>query len=697
MIDFDQFGRPVSVRYRVPYCDASDPWNTAHSCFVDGAQLRPRWRGRRLFTVLELGFGLGVNFLATLDAWMRDPSRPTRLVFVSIEDEALSAIDLRRAHDALGIDSAQASTLRDRWPMTTPGLHRIAFFGGSASLILAFGAAETLLAKLDTPADAFYLDGFAPALNPGMWNEAVMRNLARLARPDAVAAARTGARPVRAALARAGFSVETHAPLASGDATISARFDPHRRATVDRPRRTPASVSAPRRAIVVGAGVCGCAVAGELGARGWDVQLLECGPSIAGPGSGSGQQVLADHPHLSPDDNRLARLSRAAISLSNAHDLDTVEVRARPPVHARPRERGPDAPGGIGGEPLGRLVVAADEAGVERQRQTLDTLRFPDAFVRHLDRERASSLAGIELATGGLWFPGCRALDPLAQCEAWIERAAAAVAIRTNVAVAALERRDGQWNALDANGAILARAPVAILANAGDAPRLGRQAVPGLRRLRGQSTVLDPGILAGLRTVVGAGAFACPLPDGRVVVGSTFDDGDSVEPSIRADESNLRRLAAAFAHAPPPFSGVLATVAKFATLATVAAVAANAHANSRAQLSHGALGLSGWRSGPVGFRWVTRDRIPMIGALPDEAATRARLDAHMRDDRIAFALHEGLYGAFAFGSRGLLWARLAAEILGATLDDEPIALETDLLASLDPARFLRHAVRRARL
>ncbi|MCL4744082.1 MAG: FAD-dependent 5-carboxymethylaminomethyl-2-thiouridine(34) oxidoreductase MnmC [Burkholderiaceae bacterium] len=673
MLDFDHLGRPVSLRHRAPYKRAISPWNDARSAFVDGTRLQARWRGRTLFSVVELGFGLGVNFLVTLDAWERDPLRPDRLVFVSIEAEPLSAADLERAHDALGLASAHCVALRERWPVATPGVHRIAFFGGAVILLLACGSVETLLPGLDAPADAFYLDGFEPALNPQMWSATVMRNLARLARPGAFAAADRGSRQVRESLAMAGFEPDSAAPTRSGQATISARFVSHRGAGQGFARTRPAMAEGPRQAIVIGAGLAGCAVSGALGARGWEVQLLESERTIAA--GGSRQPVLVDHPHLSPDDNRLARLSRSALSLSRAHDLDAHEAGGAPP--------GPlaGAPAGAAGAAIGRLVLAADEQACERQQAALEGLRFPQSFVGHLDRERASSLAGVRLAAGGLWYPGCRAADPAIQCRDWIDRAGAAITLRTDAAVASLQRRDDRWIAFDANGSTLAQAPVVILANAGDAPRLGRQAQPGLRRLRGQSTILDPGVLAGLRTVVGADAFACPLPDGRVVVGSTFDEGDSLEPSISADHGNLSRIAQAFEPIPLPLAEALAAIA----------------ARSREGSQRGACSAPASRSGSVGYRWVCADRLPMIGALPDEAATRARLASHMRDDRIGFALHEGLYGAFAFGSRGLLWARLAAEVLGATLDGEPVPLERDLLASIDPARFLRRAVRRARL
>ena len=56
----------------------------------------------------------------------------------------------------------------------------------------------------------------------------------------------------------------------------------------------------------------------------------------------------------------------------------------------------------------------------------------------------------------------------------------------------------------------------------------------------------------------------------------------------------------------------------------------------------------------------------------------------------------GLYGLLGYASRGLIWAPLAAELLAASLEGEPLPLETSLADALDPGRFLLRARRGAR-
>jgi len=172
-----------------------------------------------------------------------------------------------------------------------------------------------------------------------------------------------------------------------------------------------------------------------------------------------------------------------------------------------------------------------------------------------------------------------------------------------------------------------------VLANAADALRLAPQPEVRLRRIRGQLT-LAPAI-AGLDHVVLRGGMALPGVDGVSIIGSSFDIDDE-DPEVRADShaGNLARLE---------------------------------------QILPGASrGLDPEKlDGRVAFRAVVRDRLPMVGPLGN-----------------------GLFAAFAYGSRGLLWASLAGEIIAGMLEGEPLPVERKLAAAVDPGRFALRAARR---
>jgi len=660
---FDASGVPSDPVHGDVFRSRAGGWREAESVFVDGCRLRERWSRHERFCVLELGFGLGLNFLATLRAWRSDPARSRALHFVSVETHPLSQQDLRRALAGLvdigpavaaaGSNGASdscattraAAALVEQWPLALSGLHRLSFDDGAVTLTLAFGEGQRIVPRLALAADAFFIDGIGLARDPATCPPGLVRALARHARPGALLATRSVAASLREALAGAGFDVM---PVPGGDR------GPPRTVAVWAPRwprwptpDEPPTLAAPR-AIVIGAGLAGAAIAEGFARRGFAVDLLDANPRPGG--QGSAQPLVAEHLHLSPDDNPLARLSRTALLLRAAREHGAAGLTS-------------SATRGAGFADIrGRLAVDSSEAEGERQAAMLSRLAFPPAFVRRLARDEAADAAGIALPRGGLWLPLCAALAPVEAIREWLASAGEAIRFRGATSVARLEAdpAGAGWIAFDASGHALAAAPVVILANAIDAAHLGAQASLSMRRVRGQTTWLRDPAVAPLRVVLGGDAYAAPsgAGDGRVLIGASFDDGDSLLPDPRDDLGNLRRLGRMLDRDPQ----------------TMRAGAASAAA---------------------GFRFALPDRLPAIGPLPDEAAAATAQAELRRNDRLPIPMAPGLYGAVGFGSRGLLWAALAAELLPAMVCGEPAPLERELIAAIAPARFLRRRLRAA--
>src|SRR6185437_3542398 len=127
--------------------------------FIDGNALPQRWRGRASFAILETGFGIGLNFLATWDAWRTDASRSRRLHFVSVENRPFARAELRAALEPFDELAPLARALVTAWPPALAGFHRIHFDGGRVMLTLLLGDGRELLPQLVGRADALYLDG----------------------------------------------------------------------------------------------------------------------------------------------------------------------------------------------------------------------------------------------------------------------------------------------------------------------------------------------------------------------------------------------------------------------------------------------------------------------------------------------------------------------------------------------------------
>ena len=176
-------GKPYSPKFEDIYATRSGAYGQACSVFLSEGEIARRWKYKKTFTVLENGFGLGTNFLATLKAWREDPFRSDRLEYVALECFPVSAAQIEE-YSAEELRS-EAKELAAQWPVCIPGYHTLSFDNGRVRLILIFGDSQVLANKLSLQYDALYLDGFGPEKNPQMWNSSLLRALSRYAKEGA--------------------------------------------------------------------------------------------------------------------------------------------------------------------------------------------------------------------------------------------------------------------------------------------------------------------------------------------------------------------------------------------------------------------------------------------------------------------------------------------------------------------------------
>jgi tRNA 5-methylaminomethyl-2-thiouridine biosynthesis bifunctional protein len=124
-IAFTESGTPWSPAYDDVYHSGAGGAGQARHVFLGGNGLPGRWLGHDRFTILETGFGFGLNFLATWAAWKADSRRSAKLHYVSIEKHPFSASDLAKLHATHPGFDALSFSLRADWPMLVPGMHRL--------------------------------------------------------------------------------------------------------------------------------------------------------------------------------------------------------------------------------------------------------------------------------------------------------------------------------------------------------------------------------------------------------------------------------------------------------------------------------------------------------------------------------------------------------------------------------------------
>ncbi|WBY02158.1 tRNA (5-methylaminomethyl-2-thiouridine)(34)-methyltransferase MnmD [Ramlibacter tataouinensis] len=593
-------GTPRSARFDDIYRSHAGALAQARHVFLGGCGLPQAWAGRPQWRILETGFGLGLNFLAAWRAWKDDPQRPQILHFVSVEAWPVAAGDLLRSAAATPELEPLARELAAQWWGLVPGFHRLQFEGGRVLLTLCVGEARPLLREQAFAADSVFLDGFDPQRNPAMWALDTLKAVARCCRRGTRLATWSVAGHVRRDLELCGFAVEKVPGLPPKHESLQARFNPPWTLKHAPPQPRAAAVG---KAFVVGSGLAGAAVAAALALRGWQVQVLDAAAAAAAGASGLPAGLLA--PHTSPDDNLLSRLSRAGVRLS----LQQAQMR---------------------------LAAGRDwqRTGVLQRR--FDPRRLPDLgpwqhdWQQPLDEEAAS-----------VWHAAAAWVRPAALVQAWL--AEPGIEWRGHTPVDRLERHEGQWQALDAAGQVLARADLAVVAagldSAGLLPSSGDDpAAPAIRlhAVRGQVSwdLLEAGPALAAHPHNGKGHF---LPDVQLPQGRAWLSGSTY---VRADRSTQAR--------PEEHR---------ANLERLRLLVPDAAQRLAARFERGE--VRAW----TGVRCASGDRRPLVGEI-----------------------EPGLWVSTALGSRGLTFAHLCAELLAARLHAEPLPVPTRLAAALDATR-----------
>ncbi len=650
-VEWDIKGSPSSAAFRDIYFSQADGLAESRHVFLAGNQLPDRWRCHtgEVFTVAEAGFGTGLNFLMTWQAWRQARVRP-RLHYVGVEKFPLAPQQMARALKPWTDLTALSQQLLNGYPGRLPGQHRLLFDGGAVVLDLWWDDIEAVLTDLaghrQRWVDAWYLDGFAPARNPDMWASKNFTAMAALSRPEASVATFTAAGAVKRGLQEAGFVVQKVDGFGSKRDSLRARLP---RSATQQTRQadfspvTPwdlvdSSPAVPERALVLGAGLAGCHLATALAHRGVQVTVLDQG-SVAGAGSGNTQGVV------------YTRLSRRHSSLLDfglqsfthaAHRYRQLFNEARLQV-------------GSDGELCGMFQQCSNAAEMDALAPVLEAL--PE-LAQVLDPGQASSVLGVNQAQRGYWYPGSGWLHPGKLCHTLLENPS--ISVIEHCGALSLEPAASGWRVTGKSGVLAEGDCAVVAAGTGCSRSLPQLGWLPLQIIRGQTSDLStPEALQSLRAVLCHEGYIAPAQGGVHCIGATFNLTDELA-DLAADDhrSNLGALARA-----------------------IPACAEELDAIDPQTLP-----------GRVGFRCASPDYLPLAGPVPalDEfMQTFAPLRKNARGKLPHCGDYlPGLYLSTGHGSRGLSSTPLAAELLASRICHEPPPLARELTRALAPARFL---------
>jgi tRNA 5-methylaminomethyl-2-thiouridine biosynthesis bifunctional protein len=272
-LDFSVPETPAAKDFGDIYFSADGGLDEARAVFLTGCGLPERWMGRDVFTIAELGFGSGLNFLAAVQAW-QDSGAKGRLHYISVEGFPFERDDLRRALSQFPELSALAAPMIKQWPGPVRGIHRLHL--GDVTLTLIHDTVQSALGSQAFHADAWFLDGFSPAKNEDMWSPAIMTEVARLSAPGARVATFTVAGDVRRALSGAGFEVSRQPGFGRKRQRLEALMPGE-----------PSVPANPTLPTIIGAGIAGASIARAFARRGLSPQVISDPNHIAASGNGA--------------------------------------------------------------------------------------------------------------------------------------------------------------------------------------------------------------------------------------------------------------------------------------------------------------------------------------------------------------------------------------------------------------------------
>ncbi|WP_193556542.1 bifunctional tRNA (5-methylaminomethyl-2-thiouridine)(34)-methyltransferase MnmD/FAD-dependent 5-carboxymethylaminomethyl-2-thiouridine(34) oxidoreductase MnmC [Aeromonas veronii] len=643
-LDWNEAGTPVSSDFGDVYFSNDNGLGETRYVFLQQNRLPARFshHDSDSFVIGETGFGTGLNFLATMQAFLEQAPQSgngSRLNFISFEKFPLTRDDLRKALAAWPELGHLSQDLIAQWPLPVSGCHRLHFAGGRIRLDLWFGDIKDMLPQVPHRAeglvDAWYLDGFSPAKNPEMWTQELFDGLARLARPDCSIATFTCAGFVRRGLIAAGFAMKKVKGHGSKrEMLVGDRTDKQPQHTIVPWYARPAGRAG--EVVIIGGGIASAMTALSLVERGRKVTLLCADGEPAAGASGNRQGAL--YPLLNGEHDALSRFYSLAFGYARQQLLALAE---RHPIAF---------------ELCGVTQLGYDDKSAAKLAK-MSQGPFPSELMHPLSTSEVEQVVGLPCGHSGVSYPLGGWLCPADLTRAALKEAQASglLQVEYHTQVSAIAEQADGWQVESQDGRHW-QAPNLVVAAGHQLPALLPFAELPLYPVRGQvSHVPTTASLSQLKTVLCYDGYLTPMHNDQHCIGASYGRNQS-SLEFRAEEQiqNQVRLQACLPEQTWPAE----------------------------------VYVSG-NEARVGVRCASRDHLPVVGPvarLQGLADHYAQLQ-HDQHNAQPLPLHPGLYVLGALGSRGLCSAPLCGELLASEICGDPLPLAADLLEALHPARY----------
>lgn len=669
---------PVSASFEDFYFSTDDGLNESRYVFLKPNHLPKRFTEGSLsepFIVAETGFGTGLNFLITWQAWQQEtqPKRP--LHFFSIEKYPLRREDLSKALANWPELNQFIKPLIEHYPPIVAGLQTLEFEAGNVRLSLLFGDITTDLSSLHFKADAWYLDGFAPKKNPEMWTDSFFKAIAQKSKCGTTFSTFTSASMVRKCLASANFTVYKQEGFGKKREMVFGHFSPPETATASQSLKK-ALWSLPEPAdetktshklpdfdvAIIGAGLSGLATAHELAQQGLSVCLIE-EKSGAAKGA-SGQTQLAMYAKLPSEANKLFNFTIHTLSGSirfyNALQKNIEKTNALKFWHQS-----------------GLLQLAWNEKEHKKQTSFLTNIRLPEELIKHIDAKTASEKSGLNIEVDALWFEQAGWLDPNSYSEAILSNTNINSFFNHKVKSLTYNDINQHWEISAETSTISSFEPsvssknkrfsakYVVIANSNDAKRFSQVNHLPSKPLRGQVTSIRHESLKGSKAVICGEGYLCPPLNNWHHFGATFD--------LKCHEAVIKET-----DTEQNIKSIKNWLPEWLITDTI----------KGADFHHSA-----------GLRCTTPDYLPIVGQAPIsekmiEDFAKLRVDSNACKERYG-SYYPNLFINIGHGSKGLFTTPLAAHIIRHYICGGLPPCSEEHRVMLSPARFIiKHLIQR---
>ena len=656
--------QPFSETFEDIYFSPQDGLAETQYVFLEGNDLKKRWENlppdsSQHFTIIETGFGTGLNFLACWELWDKTAPQGCRLHYISVEKFPLSKQDIRQALSDWPQLSEKVSKLVSHYPPNTSGIHRVTLAEGRVHLSLIWGDAQEVFHDLHAQADAWFLDGFAPSKNPDMWSTSLFEHMVRLSRNTTTFSTFTAASMVRKNLIVAGFKVQKRKGYKYKREMLVGHLENHQKVTQCKPQQKPWFINGQnhnkntKTALVIGGGIAGASSAYALSRHGFKVELIERTSKLASAASGNPTGVLFTK--LNPEFSYQNHFFQQSYFHAIRHLQDLKAQKSAAEF--------------LQWQQCGLLQLNFSEKEKALQHAILSSNKWPEDVVQAVSAQQASEISGISQSNDGLFLPQSGWVDPASLCKALLSNKDSIRVRYHQQAIQLLQDNDRGWKVFDENEKVITSSDIIVIANSVDAINFSQSNHLPLTTIRGQisfSPTTEES--SALKTIINYDGYATPGRNGYHCIGATFHPNDP-NTDIREQDhkANLEQLN----RANPDLYNIL-----------------NSGANKRIE-------------GRTAFRCQTPDNLPVVGPLPiferflqDYAGLRT---GRLKEGYPIGTYYQGLYINTAFGSRGLTSAPLCSEILLSHITGEPQPIEKDIVHALHPARFIIRDIKRCKI